>query len=183
MKTTRLTPLFAGLGLALALLVIVSANSFPADATTTVRANITYASPDGNCGGNTPCFNNIQAALYGVVDGGTVNLGAGEYDYLSIDQDVTVNANGNIILNSELYLYGGTFNAPSGTLTVKGNISNSGGTFNHNNGTVRFDGSRTQYLHGTLHFHNVILGPQSDLELGLEPLHFDGTLTNQGVMR
>ncbi|SVB31429.1 uncharacterized protein METZ01_LOCUS184283, partial [marine metagenome] len=66
--------------------------------------------------------------------------------YSIIDTGATITAtNGRLHFNGNLNIRGGTLNAPSGFLTVRGNWANSG-TFTHNSGTVIFNPSRNNRL-------------------------------------
>jgi len=63
-----------------------------------------------------------------------------------IDTGATITAtNGRLHFSGSLNIRGGTLNAPSGFLTVRGNWANSG-TFTHNSGTVIFNPSRNNRL-------------------------------------
>src|SRR5262249_27760171 len=44
-----------------------------------VLDNNVFTDPEGTCGGKTPCFTSIQAAIDAVDSPGTVNIGAGLY--------------------------------------------------------------------------------------------------------
>ena len=48
-----------------------------------------YAEPNGNCGGNGPCFSMIQSAIDGSDDGTLIKIGEGTYDEnVVIDKNV-----------------------------------------------------------------------------------------------
>lgn len=88
-------------------------------------------------------------------------------------------------LNGALTISGGTFNAPSGTMTLAGNLSISGSpTFNANSGTIIFDGSGATSLScnnvtfNLVSFNNT---NQKNVNAGCNlPMGNNPTLTNSG---
>jgi CheY-like chemotaxis protein len=79
------------------------------------------------------------------VSGASLNLSS--YTTFIIDGAVTLNTGSLTLpdgadLNNGLIINGGTFNAPSGTMTIDAALTITGSpTFNHNNGTISFDGT------------------------------------------
>ena len=45
-----------------------------------IQTGLGYVSPDGQCGGNEPCYSSIQAAINGGSTGSTVKITGGTYD-------------------------------------------------------------------------------------------------------
>jgi len=98
-------------------------------------------------------------------------------------------ASGNFQINSGAFTCGvnavsasafvnvGTFTAPSSTLTLTGNLTNSG-TYNRNNGTVSFDGTSSILGSTNPSFQNIIINgtltPPTTLNL-------NGAFTNNGT--
>ncbi|HZS44205.1 MAG TPA: C25 family cysteine peptidase [Blastocatellia bacterium] len=104
-------------------------------------ANTSFSDPGGTCGGNTPCFTTITAAINAVPAGGIVNVGAGSYnEAVTLNTNVTLNFTGNVTING-LSFSTGTVNCGTGTVHIDGNFSNSGGTFNGQTCTIQMDGS------------------------------------------
>ncbi|MEW5718209.1 MAG: hypothetical protein AB1817_06275, partial [Chloroflexota bacterium] len=137
-------------------------------------AAITYAEPaPGNCGGNSPCYATITAALNNTDPNGTVYVYAATYtENVSIGSGITVTLLGATTLNGNLTIGSGTtLNSTSNTFNISGNWTNSG-TFNHNNGTVRLNGSSgTQTISGMPIFYNLTLAN------GGATTDFDGSAT------
>ncbi|MEI6297714.1 MAG: hypothetical protein WCO84_08845, partial [bacterium] len=76
-------------------------------------------------------------------------------------------------------LLSGALTAPSGTLSVSGNWSQSGGIFTSNSGTVTFDGAGTQTFDSNNSiFCNVINAGSGTLQLTSHNLTATGALTN-----
>jgi len=104
-----------------------------------------YADSTGSCGGNTPCYTSINAALAALVNGGTLNVSGGTFNEdVNLNTNVTLNLNGDTTINS-LTMSAGTLNGSNGgsfTLTLAtGDWANNGGTFNPATGTVSFKGT------------------------------------------
>lgn len=155
---------------------------------------------------------NTTAVLTGftglvITSGGTLTVGGATADFSTY---TTFNPSGTVTLSSgtltlpsgadldgALTISGGTFNAPSSTMTVAGALTISGSpTFNHNNGTITFDG-----VGGTLSCNNVsfnlvtiahtsstkIVSSNCSLPLGSNPsiaanTSVSGTLTGTGTL-
>ncbi len=101
------------------------------------------------------------------VPGSGAACGDATYNNLTIDnasETFAVSGTNDITINSNLTITNGTLTAGSGTMTVKGNFSNSG-TFTANAGTVTLSGTSTQTLSGTLtdgsSFYNLTLSNAS----------------------
>ncbi|MCU1267028.1 MAG: hypothetical protein JWM21_3346 [Acidobacteria bacterium] len=131
--------------------------------TLNVTLTTTYSDPSGNCGGNTPCYNTIQAAINALTSSGTVNVSGGTFNEdVNLTANSTLNLNGDTTLNS-LTMPAGTLNASNGgsfTLTlVSGDWTNNGGTFNPGTGTVSFTGTgqTISSTHSTI-FNNLTIG-------------------------
>ncbi|MGB8507339.1 MAG: discoidin domain-containing protein, partial [Pyrinomonadaceae bacterium] len=73
---------------AFSLAVIVAALSFGSH----VRAaGTSYVNPDGVCGGNSPCFTTIQAAINAATAGDTINVAAATYaEQLNVNKALTI---------------------------------------------------------------------------------------------
>jgi hypothetical protein len=98
-------------------------------------------------------------------------------------------------INSALIISGGTFNAPSGNMSVAGALTISGSPiFNANNGTVIFDGAAATLTCNNVTFNNVIFDNTTtktvqsscNLPLGASPsvgaaITLNGTLTGNGT--
>jgi len=95
-------------------------------------------------------------------------------------------------IDGSLIISGGTFIAPSGTLTMASNLTISGSpTFNHNNGTITFDGSSSATLTCNNIVFNLIsfthtsgtktIGPTCNMPVGNNPT-FTGRITVQGTL-
>jgi hypothetical protein len=86
-------------------------------------------------------------------------------------------------------LDGGTFTAPSGSMTVSGTWTTNGGTFTHNNGTVTFNGSGTQNLTANVAttFYNLTVNDGVTLNETVSndnvSIASGGTLTNNETIR
>jgi len=138
---------------------VTTDSNFTLDVTLTT----TYSDPVGNCGGNTPCYTTIQAAIDALTGPGTVNVSAGIYDEsVNISASATVNINGDTTINS-LTMSGGTLNGSNGgsfTLSLAaGGWNHNGGTFNPGTGTVSFIATG-QTIGGTnsTTFNNLTIG-------------------------
>jgi len=123
----------------------------------------TYSDPAGNCGGNTPCYTTIQAAIDALTGAGTVNISGGIYNEdVNLNTNTTLNINGDTTINS-LTMSAGILNGSNGgsfTLTVAaGGWNNNGGTFNPGTGTVSFSATG-QTIGGTnpTTFNNLTIG-------------------------
>jgi hypothetical protein len=134
-----------------------------ASLTLSVTLTTTYSDATGNCGGNTPCYNSIQAAMDAMTGPGTVNVSGGTFNEdLNLSANTTLNINGDTTVNS-LTMSGGVLSGGFGfshTLTLAGgNWINNGGTFNPGTGTVSFAGGG-QTIGGTnaTTFNNLTLG-------------------------
>ena len=131
-----------------------------------VSVTTTYSDPSSNCGGNTPCYNTIQAAIDGLTANGTVSVSGGTFNEdVNLSTNDTININGDTTINN-LTISAGTLNASNAgssilTLAV-GNWTNNGGTFNPGTGSVSLAGSG-QTIGGSLSttFNNLTIGPGS----------------------
>jgi hypothetical protein len=131
--------------------------------TLNVTLTTTYSDPSGNCGGNTPCFTTIQAAINALTVPGTVNVSGGTFNEdVNVSSNTTLNIHDDTTVNS-MTLSGGTLNGSNGgsfTLTLAaGNWSNDGGTFDRGTGSVSFTGT-AQNIGGTnlTTFNNLMVG-------------------------
>lgn len=106
-------------------------------------SSFSFTSTTGTVGSPTTIYTSGKS-----MGGTSINGSGGNYlfgdDYFGIG--VFTQSNGTLTTTSsttlgQLVLSNGTFNAPSGTLTMTGNFTISGGTFNANGGTVTFSGS------------------------------------------
>ena len=132
----------------------------------TVNPNGVYTDPAGVCGGNTPCFSNLQTAINSVASGGTVDIGAGTYNQdVNFNASATYNINGNISVNN-VTLSAGTVVAGNSTITVTGNWANNGGTFTAGTGTVNVTGSGTIGGSSSTTFNNLTINGSSTTTLG-----------------
>jgi CheY-like chemotaxis protein len=141
------------------------------------------------------------------VAGATINLSA--YTGFTVTNTTTVSSGTLILpngadLNGALTISGGTFTAPSGTMTLSGNLTISGSAiFDANGGTVSFDGATS----ATLSCNNVafnfvtishtantkIINSNCNLPLGANPtlgsgasstaVTLNGTLTGTGTLK
>ncbi len=134
-----------------------------ANFTLDVTLTTTYSDPGGNCGGNTPCYTTIQAAIDALTSAGTVNVSGGIFNEdVNLNTNTTLNINGDTTINS-LTMSAGTLNGSKGgsfTLTLlAGGWNNDGGTFNPGTGTVSFTGTG-QTIGGTnpTTFNNLTIG-------------------------
>jgi hypothetical protein len=95
-----------------------------------LQATLTFADPAGLCGGNIPCFTTIGGAIGAALDGGTAVIYPATYNETALlNKTITVNVNGDVILNGSLIVSNGAFNAGSGNVTVNGDFTLSGGSF------------------------------------------------------
>jgi hypothetical protein len=138
---------------------VTTDSNFTLDVTLTT----TYSDPGGNCGGNTPCYTTIQAAIDALTGAGTVNISGGIYNEdVNLNTNTTLNINGDTTFNS-LTMSAGTLNGSNGgsfTLTLAvGGWNNNGGTFNPGTGTVSFIATG-QTIGGTnpTTFNNLTIG-------------------------
>ncbi|MEJ2748009.1 MAG: Ig-like domain-containing protein [Anaerolineae bacterium] len=117
-----------------------------------------YADPDGSCGGNTPCFTSLQAAIDSVSAGERVHAYGGVYDEnVALNKDATVNATETMTITGDLAIEAGTFVAPTGSFTLQGDFDYSGGTFSHNNGHFICDGSGSQTIANDVTFYDLTI--------------------------
>jgi hypothetical protein len=98
---------------------------------------------DGNfiCGGPTVSF----SSTFFVLNGGTFNCGSSDLSFPG---------------NSRLTINGGTFVAPSGTMTLNANLLVNGGVFDSNSGTVVFTGNQqlsVNRIGNSISFNNLVL--------------------------
>jgi hypothetical protein len=138
---------------------VTTDSNFTLDVTLTT----TYSDPGGNCGGNTPCYTTIQAAIDALTGPGTVNISGGIFNEdVNLNTNTTLNINGDTTINS-LTMSAGTLNGSNGgsfTLTLAaGGWTNDGGTFNPGTGTVSFIATG-QTIGGTnpTTFNNLTIG-------------------------
>jgi hypothetical protein len=113
--------------------------------TLNVSVSTTYSDSSGNCGGSTPCYTTLQAAIDALTTSGTVNVTGGTFDEdVNLSTDAVLNFNGPTTINS-LTISGGVLHASNGgsfTLTLAtGNWINNGGSFDPGTGTINFSGS------------------------------------------
>ncbi|HRN70311.1 MAG TPA: DUF2341 domain-containing protein, partial [Candidatus Woesebacteria bacterium] len=114
---------------------------------------------------------------------------------LDLSTYTVVDINGAFTLNAPTNPYTNTFIAPSGTITVAGNLTINGGTFIANNGTIIFDGSSGTLTCNNAVFNLVIFQQTSqkvvnsdcNLPLGNNPtissgLSINGSLTGSGTL-
>ncbi|MFN8595296.1 MAG: YncE family protein, partial [Anaerolineae bacterium] len=147
----------------------------------------TYADAAGACGGNSPCFSTIQAAISNTLEGGAVTVYPGSYaENVTINQNVSISFTGDVTLTA-LSQLSGTLTAPIGTLTLNGDFAHTGGTFNANNGTLTFVGSNvTRTLTATVptQFYNLTIGTGVTLthSTANDNTGVNGTLTNNGAI-
>ncbi|MBP7686428.1 MAG: hypothetical protein KA765_00895, partial [Thermoflexales bacterium] len=147
----------------------------------------TYADVAGACGGHTPCFTGIQAAISSTIDGGSVTVYPGTYaESVNANQNVAITFTGATTLTA-LSQLSGTLTAPMGTLILNGDFAHTGGTFNANGGTVAFIGSNvTRTLTATVptQFYNLTIGTGVTLthSTNNDNTGVNGTLTNSGAI-
>ncbi len=120
-----------------------------------------------------------------------VTIPTGSYYNLTLNKEANVfTTGGNVTVNKDFLLTAGTFTAPSGTLTISGNLINNSGAdnFAHNNGTVVFTpnfNSATSMIGGLYgitfnNFSDVTSG--STIELSTDTTYtFSGTITLTGT--
>jgi hypothetical protein len=120
------------------------------------------------------------------VSGATVDLGS--YTTFSTSSTLTLSSGSLTLpsgadLNGVLNITGGTFNAPSGTMTAASSFAHSSGTFNANNGTVVLDGN-SQTISGSTTFNNLTKTSSSNVTLTFPAsttTTITGTLNLQGT--
>jgi len=86
---------------------------------------LVYVSPDGSCGGNTPCYSTIQAAIDAAETESVIKILQGTYD-----EDLLLNSAKNLILS-------GGWDSTFSTQTSTTNINSL--TIADNSGTVEID--------------------------------------------
>ncbi|HZS48622.1 MAG TPA: VCBS repeat-containing protein, partial [Blastocatellia bacterium] len=102
------------------------------------------ADPAGVCLGNTPCLTDIQAAIESTLPGGSVLVYPGQYNSsVIVDQPLTVEFTGNVVLNDLSIESSGATVMDSGTISLRGNFNHDLGNFFTLMGTVSFIGSDT----------------------------------------
>lgn len=170
----------------------------------TVTAEDTYADPAGLCGGNIPCFGDVQSAIDAAAMGHTVTVYGGMYDEsVALDRNVAVvlagdvtlggsflqssgvfaGGSGEVAVGGDWTLSGGSLAAPA-SLHVSGHLAHTGGTFAHNNGIVTMNGSGVRTLSGSLTFYDLAIAPGTIVDVGSDPLFgVDGVLANDGALR
>ncbi|MEA2206503.1 MAG: hypothetical protein QOE77_3279, partial [Blastocatellia bacterium] len=131
--------------------------------TLNVSVSTTYSDSSGNCGGSTPCYTTLQAAIDALTTSGTVNVTGGTFNEdLNLSTDAVLNFNGPTTINS-LTISAGVLHASNGgsfSLTLaSGNWTNNGGTFDPGTGTINFAGTG-QSIGGTnpTTFNNLTIG-------------------------
>jgi hypothetical protein len=163
---------------------------------------ITYSDPGGSCGGNTPCFTTIQAAINAAPVGGTVMIGGGTYNEgINLNTNITLNFNDVVIVNGIVFS-AGTINGGSAFIIDSGVWTNSGGTFNaqssvvilNGNGTFAFPGGPVvskikvsagspQVISGTNTFSSLIIDNAAGVTFSGGNQTITGTLIlNQGIV-
>jgi hypothetical protein len=120
-------------------------------------------------GSSVSSFNNVTVSNTLTAPSGSMNI-AGNFvnngTFLHNNGSINFNNNTTISGSSPTSLYNttisGVFTAPSGTLSIAGNLVNSGGTFNNNNGTVLFNGTvAAQSITGSYTFNNMSISNPS----------------------
>jgi hypothetical protein len=98
-----------------------------------------YADPAGQCGGNTPCYTSLQAAVDAAPEQGTVLAYGGFYpESLALQRAVTVTCLEELTLGG-FNQSAGSFSAPPGMLTMQGDFIRSGGSYQANAGLLFFE--------------------------------------------
>jgi len=154
-----------------------------------------------NTGSSLSSFSAISTAGALTVAGATLNLSG--YTSFAAVGNVGLSSgsltlpNAGADLNADLIISGGTFTAPSGTMTLAVALSISGSpTFNANGGIITFDGSTATLSCNNVTFNAVILSPVSgvktvnsncSLPLGNNPtignsVIINGTLNGTGTL-
>ncbi len=139
-----------------------------------------YADHLGGCGGSSPCFTSLQAAIEAVQPGGTVAVTGSLFnESVTLNKNVSVTLLGDVTLDlGSLTVAAGSFHLGSHTLTVQGDFTNLGG-FDAGTGTLLLNGSSLQTLSGvTTTFHHLTLDNPGGAEVYLNGV-VDGTLTLQ----
>jgi hypothetical protein len=90
---------------------------------------VVYASSVAGCGGNTPCFSTVQAAVDAVAGGGTVNLSGSFSESPSIGKSLLVQPSGSATI-------AGTTQVTAGDVTFRGLTLNGSPAINNSGGTV-----------------------------------------------
>jgi hypothetical protein len=128
-------------------------------------ATTTFGGTTAISGSSVSSFNNVTVASTNTLTApsGTMNI-AGNFvnNGTFLHNNGSINFNGSTAISgsSSTSLYNttisGIFTAPSGTLNIAGNLTNSGGTFNNNNGTLLLNGTvAAQSITGAFTLNNV----------------------------
>jgi len=146
----------------------LSATSFSSRASNFIEVLATpttvYANATGNCGGNTPCFPTVQAAVDAVASGGTVNVSGSFAAGALVGKNVTIqSSNGAIIA--------GTITVTAGNVTLRGLSLNSGANPAINNTGA---GAVTAYANNLSNTSGDIVGGTGTFDH-----NWWGTFTNQ----
>lgn len=144
------------------------------------------------------------------LNGTVLSISGGEVDFssyttFSINSNTTLSSGSLTLpdgadLNGNLIITGGTFTAPSGSMTLAGNLTVSGSpTFNHNNGTIIFDGAGGNYSCNDVVFNLIVfdkspgtstVGSNCNFPIGNNPIIqgpssniiLDGALSGSGTL-
>lgn len=106
-----------------------------------------YTDPTGACGGNTPCYENLQDAL----DDGSLEVLVypGTYEQRAINyRPITLLMMGDVTLTDDLVFSDGNIMLPGFNLSFKRDVVLHSGAFLNNIGVLRFNGTTRQSLDG-----------------------------------